>query len=82
MWLLSKLSDHTAPPTSGCLAKIPEFLEENFGSYGKVFLAIGSVSFLAWFIQFGLCCRKENDDKKGKHGKGKKKDGVKKFSDS
>jgi hypothetical protein len=80
MWLLSKLSSHGGPPPSGCLAKLPEFFDDNFGSYGNVFLAVGSVSFIAWFIQFGLCCRKELSDKKH-HKKGKKKDGVKKFSD-
>jgi hypothetical protein len=78
MWLLSELSSHDGPPTGGCLAKIPEFFDDNFGSYGTIFLAIGSTTFLAWFVQFGLCCRKEEKDKKGK---GKKKNSVKKFSD-
>ena len=42
---------------------------------GYGFVAIGAIMFLAWFVQYGLCCRAPKKNKK----KGKK--ASSKFSD-
>jgi hypothetical protein len=42
------------------------YIDDKFVPFGNGFTIIGIVSFLGWFIQYGLCCRKNKKGKKGK----------------
>lgn len=50
---------YSSYPTKVCMDSIREnLLKGEIKFYGGSFVAIGSVMFLIWLIQYGLCCRK------------------------
>lgn len=77
LWAFSDLDKHSGLPSKGCVEGIPDYVTSNLGLFAYLFTTIGCITYIANFIAYGLCCRK--DDKKTAGKRGKK--GGKNFSD-
>lgn len=57
---------YTSLPSKACKDSIKnDLLDGEMKFYGIGFTVIGSIMFLIWFVQYGLCCRKKDNSGQG-----------------